>query len=227
MEMVFMKVLVIAAHPDDEMLGLGGTLAKHASQGDEVHVLMITEGSSTQYKDNPEMIEQKKCEIAMVKKILNFAEVHFVNLPDMQLDTLAHIDVNSPISKAIEELSPKVVYTHFYGDVNKDHRVIFESTMVAVRPSKYSSVKKVICFNTPSSTEWNIQQAHTAFMPNMYVDISEHLEDKINALKQYESEIREYPHPRSAESIRIHANYWGSHIGVEAAEAFMVVREII
>ena len=221
-----MKVLVIAAHPDDEMLGLGGTIAKHASNGDEVHVLMVTEGSSTQYKDQPKMIEQKKKEIAKVKEILQISGVHFLDLPDMKLDTLAHIDLNSPITKVVNEVQPETVYTHFYGDVNKDHRVIFESTMVAVRPSAESSVRKVICYNTPSSTEWNIQQGHSAFMPNMYVDITDFLHYKLEALKQYKSEMREYPHPRSPESIKIHANYWGSHIGVESAEAFMLMREI-
>lgn len=221
-----MRVLVIAAHPDDELLGLGGTIAKHSSNGDEVHVLMITEGSSTQYKDQPDMIEQKKREITNVKNILRISDVHFVDLPDMKLDTLAHIDVNNPITKAVHKLQPEVVFTHFYGDVNKDHRVIFESTMVAVRPATNSSIKKVICYNTPSSTEWNIQQGHTAFMPNMYVDITEFLDKKLEALHQYKSEMREYPHPRSPESVRIHANYWGNHIGVEAAEAFMIVREI-
>lgn len=221
-----MRVLVIAAHPDDEILGLGGTIAKHTSEGDEVHVLMVTEGASTQYKDRPEMIEQKKNEIFRVKNILNIADIHFINLPDMKLDTLAHIEVNNPIAKAIHQLRPEIVYTHFYGDVNKDHRVIFDSTMVAVRPSAEYSVKKVICFHTPSSTEWNIQQGHTAFLPNMYVDISRFLDKKLKALDQYKSELRKYPHPRSLESIKILANYWGSHIGAEAAEAFMIVREI-
>ncbi|WNS74812.1 PIG-L deacetylase family protein [Bacillus sp. DTU_2020_1000418_1_SI_GHA_SEK_038] len=221
-----MRVLVIAAHPDDEILGLGGTIAKHTSQGDEVHILMVTEGSSTQYKDRPEMIKQKKKEMSKVKDILNIGNIHFVNFPDMRLDTLAHIEVNNPITKAIHKLQPEVVYTHFYGDVNKDHRVIFDSTMVAVRPSADFAVKKVICYNTPSSTEWNVQQGHTAFMPNMYVDITSFLEKKLKALNEYKSEMRKYPHPRSLEAIKIHANYWGSHIGVEAAEAFMLVREI-
>ena len=222
-----MKVLVIAAHPDDEILGLGGTIAKHTSEGDEVHILMVTEGSSTQYKDRPEMIDQKRNEILNVKDILDIAKIHFVNLPDMKLDTLANIDVNQPITKAINELRPEIVYTHFYGDVNKDHRVIFESTMVAVRPSADCSVKKVICYHTPSSTEWNIQQGHTAFLPNMYVDITRFLDKKLKAFQQYKSEIRKYPHPRSPEALKIHAQYWGSHIGTEAAEAFMIVREII
>lgn len=222
-----MRVLVIAAHPDDEILGLGGTIAKHTNQGDEVHVLMVTEGASTQYKDQPEMIEVKKKEILKVKEILDIKEVHFVHLPDMMLDTLAHIAVNAPITKAVNELQPDIVYTHFYGDVNKDHRVIFDSTMVAVRPSVHFTVKKVICYHTPSSTEWNMQQGHTAFMPNMYVDITSYLEKKIKALEQYKSEMRKYPHPRSPESIKIIAHYWGTHIGVEAAEAFMIVREIV
>jgi len=221
-----MKVLVIAAHPDDEMLGLGGTLAKHAANGDEVHVLMMTEGSSTQYKGQPEMIEQKKREIANVKEILGLHAVHFVDLPDMLLDTLAHIEVNTPILKVIQNIRPEIVYTHFYGDVNKDHRMIFESTMVATRPSADSSVKKVLCYNTPSSTEWNVQQAGTAFMPNSYIDITGYLDRKLEALAAYESEMRSYPHPRSPEAIRIHANYWGTHIGVEAAEAFVIIREI-
>jgi len=221
-----MKVLVVAAHPDDEMLGLGGTLAMHSADGDEVHVLMVTEGSSTQYKNNPEMIAQKKNEMNQVKDVLGFKEIHYCDLPDMKLDTLAHIDLNKPISKAIQNIKPEIVYTHFYGDVNKDHRMIFESVMVAVRPLGKDSVKKVICYNTPSSTEWNLQRSHTAFMPNLYVDITGYLDKKVEALEQYKSEVREYPHPRSVKSIKVHAQYWGTHIGVEAAEAFMIVREI-
>jgi len=221
-----MKVLVIAAHPDDELLGLGGTIAKHVSHGDEVHVLMMTEGSSTQYHNQPEKIEQKKREIMRVKSILGIKEIHFVDLPDMKLDTLPHVEVNAPITNIIDKLEPEIVYTHFYGDVNKDHRTIFESTMVATRPTGNTSVKRVLCYNTPSSTEWNVQTSGTTFMPNVYVDITDYLEDKLSAFEQYESEIRDYPHPRSIEAVKIHARYWGTHIGVKAAEPFMLVREI-
>src|SRR5699024_1857560 len=153
----------------------------------------------------------KKREIMRVKSILGIKEIHFVDLPDMKLDTLPHVEVNAPITNIIDKLEPEIVYTHFYGDVTKDHRTIFESTMVATRPTGNTSVKRVLCYNTPSSTEWNVQTSGTTFMPNVYVDITDYLEDKLSAFEQYESEIRDYPHPRSIEAVKIHARYWGTH----------------
>ncbi|MBO8157768.1 MAG: PIG-L family deacetylase [Bacillaceae bacterium] len=221
------KVLVIAAHPDDEVLGVGGTIAFHVNIGDQVDLLMVTEGSSTQYQGQPEKIQQKKDELQKVKEILGIHNIYYLDLPDMKLDTLANVELNATISQKISQINPDIVYTHFYGDVNSDHQELFKATMVATRPVENNNVKKVLCYYTPSSTEWNIQNSNNIFMPNVFVDISKFLNQKIEAMNCYKSELRPYPHPRSEEALVHIAKYWGLHTGVHAAEPFMLVREVI
>lgn len=221
-----MRVLIIAAHPDDEVLGVGGTIARHVDKGDEVFILMVTEGSSTQYKNQAGKIQQKKLELEKVKETLGITEVIYLDLPDMKLDTIPKADLNEQVAKAALNIKPEIVYTHFYGDINNDHQVVFEATMVAVRPIGDYSVRRVLAYNTPSSTEWSAQTSNNVFLPNVYVDITDYLPKKIEAMKQYQSELRSYPHPRSLESLNQVAKFWGKHIGVDAAEPFMLIREI-
>ncbi|MFH1563902.1 MAG: PIG-L deacetylase family protein [Nitrospirota bacterium] len=228
-----MKVLVVAAHPDDEIYGVGGTIVKHAKCGDEVYVCILTEGVTTQYANAMDkisldnLIEQKKKESLKAAKILGIKEVFFFNLPDMRLDTIAHSEVNQPIEQCIVKLLPDIVYTHHWGDVNKDHRLAFESTMVAVRPGLNSPIKRVLIYETPSSSEWNAPILTNQFMPNVFVDISDVLPLKIQAMKAYKSELRPFPHPRSIEAVTTYAKKRGLEVGKKSVECFMLIREIM
>lgn len=215
------SVLAIAAHPDDEVLGVGGTLAKHAAQGDAVAVLIVTEGSTAQYNDES-MIETKKEAARGCAEILGIDQVRFGELPDMQLDDVDHTQVNAVIDEVITDLEPDIVYTHTSRDVNKDHQAVHESTLVATRPP--GSVERVLAYEVPSATEWNGSEQAT-FHPSVFVDISDTLKMKLSAFAEYESEVREFPHPRSKRSLRARATTRGTAAGFEAAEAFSLVTE--
>lgn len=219
-----MKILVIAAHPDDEVLGLGGTIAKHVNKGDEVYVCIVAEGATVRYERG--MINELKKYALQASEILGVKKVHFLGFPDQKLDTLSLIEIIKPIEKIISNIEPEIVYTHHYGDLNKDHQIVFEATVTATRPIG-NKIKKVLCYETPSSTEWSPPITKCAFMPNVYTDISDTLQKKIEAMMAYKSEVRNHPHPRSIETLRINAQYQGSKIGVKAAERFMLIREII
>jgi LmbE family N-acetylglucosaminyl deacetylase len=187
-----MKVLVIAAHPDDEVLGVGGTVIKHRADGDSVHVIVVF-----------------KCRIAPP------SGVEWWELPkDYHL-------AQKQIEDAVLLARPDIVYTHFAGDINADHRRVSEAVRVACRPYAAPSVHRLLEFYTPSSSEWG-----EAFHPNVYVDISDHIAAKTAAmLEHYESEMRPFPHPRSSISLANTAAFWGSHVGYAAAEPFILVRE--
>lgn len=224
------KILVIAAHPDDEVLGLGGTIAKYAASGAEITLLIITDGSSSQYRgraDLDSIIENKKKETAAAAKILGITRIIYGGLPDMQLDMTPHIEINSVIEKAVGEYKPNTVFTHFYGDINKDHRCVYESTSVACRPFESQCVKKILLYSVPSSTEWSLPRAETAFMPNWYENIEGNsAQKKYQALECYKTELRDYPAPRSVRYLKNADSAEGNRVGLTAAESFMLVRNI-
>lgn len=223
------KVLIIAAHPDDEVLGLGGTIAKHTKNGDEVHLLIITDGSTSQYKKSKELskiIDNKKKETEDCAKILGISTIIYGNLPDMKLDITPHIEINEVIENAINIIKPDIVYTHFWGDVNQDHIQVFNSTLVAVRPMVNQSVKEIYCYNVPSSTEWGSYNQFVAFSPNTFVDISKYFDIKQKAIECYKTELRNYPHPRSIECIKNYDKDCGLKVGVKMAESFVMIRNI-
>jgi len=222
-----MKILVIAAHFDDEVYGCGGTIAKLVKEGHEIYACVLTDSCSSQYKGHAhEMIAQKKVESEEVNNILGIQKTYTFDFPDMQLDTVPHVELNKAIEQCVIEIKPEIVYTHHGGDVNKDHRLVFESTMVAVRPMEGSSVKRVLCYEVPSSTEWAPPTPSNMFAPNVFVDIENVIEKKIDAIKAYNSELREYPHPRSVENVINQAHFRGASVGLKAAESFMLIREI-
>lgn len=220
------KILVIAAHPDDEVLGVGGTIALHSKiKGDDVYVLILTEGCSSQYKNNKSILLKKRAESEMANKILGVKEVIFEDLPDMKLDSLPHVQLNEVIEKNIRKISPDIIFTH-HPDVNKDHVLVFESTMVAIRPVPGSCVKKVLTYPSSSSTEWSSPFSNRFFIPNVFFNISETLGLKLKAFQCYKTEIREYPHPRALDSIKIYAEREGIAVGLKAAESFVLIRSI-
>lgn len=220
-----MTTLVIGAHPDDEVLGSGGTIAKLAASGEGVHVLIVTDGSSTQYPGDQVKRAQKKEELEACCRTLGVSEVVHGELPDMQLDTVPHTKLNDFIGDHVATFRPDTIYTH-YPDVNRDHVRIFESTLVVARPRPGAFVRKLLAYPTPSATEWDVPIQKRPFVATTYVDIETYLETKIEALACYETESRPYPHPRSAEALRAIAAGIGVKVGLKAAEEFMLLRDI-
>lgn len=222
------KILVIAAHPDDEIYGMGGTIARLKDEGNELHLLIVTDGSTAQYRDKAdidEIIKAKKKETEKAASIVGFSSVHYGKLPDMRLDITEHIEVNKVIEDIINEIKPDTVFTHFWGDVNLDHRCIYQSTIVATRPVFGQSVKEVYCYSVPSSTEWQ-PKISEQFAPNYFVDISKYVQQKYAAIEAYETELRDFPHPRSVETVSVQDKASGLRIGLSAAEEFVVLRKI-
>ena len=223
------KILVIAAHPDDEVLGVGGTVAKLSAQGVECHLLIVTDGSSAQYRDMDDLraiIDAKKQETKGCADILGFKSIHYGAQPDMRLDMTPHIQINRVIESVIDELQPDTVFTHFWGDVNRDHQEVYKSTLVAVRPVMGQVVRELYCYRVPSSTEWTPNKAGTMFMPNYFVDIEKYAGQKYKAFACYSTELREYPHPRSVQYLRETDRAAGLRVGLLAAEEFVQLRKL-
>jgi N-acetylglucosamine malate deacetylase 1 len=218
------RVLVVAAHPDDEVLGMGGTIALHTSRGDEVRVLVVTDGSSTQYPGDAETRSRKEEEARRAAAELGVEDYVHLDHPDMRLDTLPHVEVNRVLEEHVKEFAPAVLYT-VQPDVNNDHRVLFDSVAVATRPVPGQPVRRLLTYAPASSTEWT-PAAVNWFVPNWYVDVTETLERKLAAFAHYETERREYPHPRSERAIRATAEFYGTTCGCEYAEPFVLVRGI-
>ena len=223
-------VLVIAAHPDDEVLGVGGTIAKLSAEGVDCHLLIVTDGSSSQYRDSDhlhEIIEAKKLETKGCADLLGFKSIHYGELHDMKLDKTPHIVINQVIEKVIDEVQPDTVFTHFWGDVNRDHQEVYKSTLVAVRPVMGQVVRELYCYRVPSSTEWTPNKADTMFMANFFVDIEKFTEQKYKAFACYSTELREYPHPRSVQYLREADKAVGLRVGLLAAEEFVMLRKLV
>ncbi|MFH1617159.1 MAG: PIG-L deacetylase family protein [Candidatus Margulisiibacteriota bacterium] len=214
-----MKVLIIAPHPDDEVLGCGGTIAKHAAAGDEVFLCVVTQAYTPDWAQ--EFIERRPKEIKASSDILGIKDVVSLGLPTVKLDTLPQKDLNKAVGEIVKKFKPDIAYIPFKGDLNRDHRLIFESCLVALRP--YSGAKKILAYEIPSETEWGDPIEH--FAPNVFVDISSTFEKKARALNIYSSEIKDFPHPRSLENIEALARVRGSAAGMKMAEAFWLVRE--
>ena len=224
------RILVVAAHPDDEVLGCGGTIAKHANQGDEVYCLILGEGITSRYSQpreaTEEELKQLKSEAEQAANILGIKKVFFRDFPDNRFDTVPLLEIVKAIEEVKDEVKPDIIYTHHQGDLNIDHQITFKAALTACRPLKGESVKEIYSFEIPSSTEWNSPDAGTYFIPNVFVDISVNFDKKIEALKAYKGESREYPHPRSPRAVELIARRWGVSVGRELVEAFRLVRWI-
>ena len=216
------RILVVAAHPDDEVLGMGGTIALHTSRGDQVRVLVVTDGSSTQYPGDADTRSRKEEEARRAARELGVEDYVHLDHPDMRLDTLEHVEVNRVVEEHLRDLAPAIVYT-VQPDVNSDHRVLFDSVAVATRPVPGQPVRRLLTYAPSSSTEWT-PAAVNWFVPNWYVDVTETIGRKLAAFAHYETERREYPHPRSERAIRATAEFHGTACGCEYAEPFVLVR---
>jgi LmbE family N-acetylglucosaminyl deacetylase len=215
-----MNVLVFAAHPDDEVLGMGGTIAVHAEAGDTVRVVCVTDGSSTQYPGDDALRAQKNDEAQRAAAELGVESYVHLDFPDMRLDTVPHVELNRAVEQHVRDFAPGAVYTA-QPDVNLDHRALFDSVAVATG----QVVRRLLTYAPTSSTEWTPAPANW-FVPNWFVDITATLERKLAAFACFETETREHPHPRSERALRAHAELHGSTIGVEFAEPFVLIRSI-
>ncbi len=214
------KILVIAPHPDDEVLGCGGTIKKHTSKGDEVFLCIGTKAYTPEWSE--EFIKERPNEIERANKILGVTKTFFLDFPSVKVDTIPQKEVNDAIVRVIREVRPEVLYIPHGGDLNQDHRIFFGASLVAGRPVPNSSVKEIFSYEALSETEWGNEL--TPFVPNAYVDITKEIEAKKEAMSSYKSELREFPHPRSLQAIEALAQKRGSEAGMERAEAFMTIR---
>lgn len=226
-------ILVIAAHPDDEVLGCGGTMARHATKGDDVYSVILAEGLTSREKERSREVHSNAFNIlhGAAKKandILGVKQLKLLDFPDNRMDSLDRLDIVKVIEELVNDIKPTIIYTHHIGDVNIDHRRIHEAVLTAVRPIPGNHyVEELLYFETASSTEWMTAGSAPAFTPNWYVNIEETLALKLKALAAYEFEMREWPHARSVHALDYLAKWRGANIGVEAAEAFMLGRKII
>lgn len=221
------KILVVAAHPDDEVLGAGGTIAKAAKAGDEVFVLILGDGESSRGQENLEnRLAVKNQASHKAGRLLGVKEIFFESLPDNQFDSLPLLSIVKTIEKHLIIVKPNVVFTHHSGDLNIDHQRTFQAVLTACRPQPGFFVKKIMSFEVLSSTEWQAKNPGSIFCPNVYNDISDFLGLKIKALECYQTELKDFPHPRSVEGVRTLAQYRGMESGLKLAEAFQLIREI-
>jgi len=213
------KVLVIAAHPDDELLGIGGIVAKHTAAGDEVRSVIMCEGESLRYHGD---VGQTRA-IREAAEVLGVSKVYHLSFPDQKLDTFTLTELITPLENISEEFQPDIIYCQSASDANRDHKILFEAASIAFRPTS-QWVRDFYCFYTASSTEWGYPRS---FVPDTWVDITDVLDKKIEAFEKYQSEMRQYPHPRSSEALRHQSHFWGNQCCMDAAEVLMTIRRMV
>ena len=216
-----MRVLVLAAHTDDEVLGVGGTIARHSKRGDEVFACIVADRATDHQYDQEVIGNLRKC-AQEASKVLGIKETHFCGLKDERLGEPL-IETIVPIEHYVRDVRPDIVYTSHRGDLNQDHQALCRASMIATRAISNPSIRAILCYETVSSTEQAPPYEAYSFIPNVFVDISEVMGIKLEAIKIYSSELRDFPHPRSLEGIVVSAKKWGMKVGVEAAEAFELV----
>lgn len=219
------KILVIAPHNDDEVLGVGGTIARFATEGAEVFVVIVTKGYPPEYTEESNQEDIK--EALAAHQLLGVKDTIFLSFPAARLDTVPHRDVNIQLFEVIKKIQPDMLFIPFVGDIHLDHQRVFLSSLVAARPNTPYAPKAIYAYETLSETNWNSPYLAPNFVPNVFIDISAHLEAKIQAMQMYASQIQQFPHERSKESLRALATLRGSTVGCFAAEGFVLLRSII
>lgn len=214
------KVLAIAAHPDDEVLGVGGTLIRHFKSGDEVRILIVCSAHSIRYREGE---HEQPADAQRASHYLG-ARTRGLDFPDQRLDAGSNLELIQSLEHEVRDFQPDTVYTHHWGDVNADHVCIAEAVDVATRPFAAPWIRRLYAFHTPSSSEWTASQRDRPFTPNVFSDITTELERKLDAMRCYRSELRPYPHPRSLRSLRERAGLWGSVANMTAAEPLVLLR---
>lgn len=216
-------VLVVVAHADDEVLGCGGAIARHVAEGDEVHVVYMADGVGSRGGDFELEVLKRNEARDRALQVLGVTGWHAHQFPDNRMDTVPLLDVVQPLERIVQDISPRIIYTHHYGDLNVDHRVTHQAIMTACRPQPGSPVREIYACEVMSNTEW-ASPGLAPFLPNAYVDITPYWPVKRAALDAYELEMRQAPHSRSIIHIESLARHHGNCVGVEAAEAFMAMR---
>jgi len=226
-----MSILIVAAHPDDEVLGCGASVAKWAEAGEEVHVVILAEGVTS--RDSVRNPESRIEELSALEKsarsagkTLGVSSVRLLNFPDNRMDSVDLLEVIKLVEEQIELVKPETVVTHHSGDINIDHQITNQAVVTACRPLPGKSVRRLLVFEVPSSTEWQPPNTFPVFRPNWFEDVSKTLELKLQALEIYAEEMRTWPHPRSLKAVEHLARWRGSSVGCEAAEAFILLREV-
>ena len=223
------NILVIAAHPDDELLGEGGTIRKLANQGISCRALIVGEGITSRADKRKEAnfneLEELKKDARAAAIKVGYQTIDFCGLPDNRLDSMDLLDVIKVITPYIEKYKPDTIFTHHHGDLNIDHRIVCEAVLTACRPVGDYTVERILAFETPSSTEWNYTYEQP-FIPNIYYDVTETIMAKVAGIECYRSESAAFPHPRSKEALLALAAFRGSSVGIKKAEAFMLLREV-
>jgi LmbE family N-acetylglucosaminyl deacetylase len=222
MDLSASEVLIIAPHPDDEVLGCGGTIAKHVKDKDRVSLCLVTEVYRPDW--SKQFLKKRPREIKKASQILGIKKTYFLDFPTAKLDTFPQKELNEAILKVVKKVQPEIVYLPHQGDLSKDHRLVFEAGLVALRPIDYK-IKRILSYEVLSETEWG--QPLKPFSPDVYIDISATLKKKIAAMKAYQSELKQPCHPRSLELIEALAKKRGSEVKVKFAEAFKLIREVI
>lgn len=225
-------VLIVAAHPDDEILGVGATAARHAAEGDAVYAMILGEGQTSRGshredtdRETVELLHKNTLESA---KAIGFRDVFFADFPDNRFDEVDLLDIVKVVEGRIRDLKPQIVYTHYSGDLNVDHQYTARAVLTATRPIGDYCVEEIYAFETLSSSEWNFDHTlQTAFRPNVFVDITDYYVQKEAAMKCYVSELCEFPHPRSLTGMDVLSKTRGMAAGMQRAEAFMLIRKTI
>ncbi|HNT34168.1 MAG TPA: PIG-L family deacetylase [bacterium] len=217
-------VLVVAAHPQDEILGVGGTIAKHTRNGDKVSVVLMSEGAGEELTEQRVSVLRKEAEAAA--SILGVEKVFRLSFPYMCFNAIPMIELTRDLYEVVNQVAPDIVYTHHRGDIHTDHQMVWSATMVVTRSFGKKIVKKILSYEDPSCTRWAPPFLEYAFIPNCFEDITDTIDIKMKALEAYESEHRAYPHPRSAEALRLVAEVWGIKISAGPTEAFELVRSL-
>ena len=219
-----MNVLIIAPHPDDEVFGVGGTIARLASEGAEVTVAIVTKGDDL-FPEN--LIRQGREEALIAHKQLGVHKTIFMEkFTAAKLDTFPRFELNGAFEKLIDEIKPDVLFIPFIGDIQLDHRIVFDVAMTACRPKGRNVPKKIYAYETLSETNWNAPMLSPAFSPNTFIDITEYIDIKIKAIEAYASQLGSFPNERSLEAARALAKHRGATVGFQAAEAFVLIRSL-
>jgi LmbE family N-acetylglucosaminyl deacetylase len=223
----FQRALVIASHPDDEVLGCGGTMARLAAQGVAVQSLFLSDGVTARAQVADTALAARRRMGDRAAEVLGTQAPAYLDFPDNRMDSVDLLEIVTAIERQSAQVRPDVVFTHFGGDLNIDHRLCAQAVATAFRPTPGQSVKAIYTFEVPSSTEWSFGVAGADFTPQIFFDIGDHLATKIEAIRCYAEEIRDFPHSRSYEAIEALARWRGASVGVQAAEAFGVLRAVV
>lgn len=225
------KVLVVCAHPDDEVLGCGGTIASYVRSGSPVSILILGEGIASRYKNRKDVKEKEFCNLKKqtrdAAKVLGAKKIFFSDFPDNSFDSVPILKIIKEIERIKNIVRPGTILTHHHGDLNVDHSITYKAVLTSCRPIKNETVKEIYSFEVPSSTEWSGPGRDTRFIPDRFVDISQFMDKKIKALRCYKKELRPYPHPRSIKGIRALAARRGIETGLRFAESFETIRTVI